>query len=123
MVRYDQAYNNKIARTEANFNRKVARLQKAGLTNIPSKVSIKDIKNRDRAVAAIFETAGQAFYVYAMSGGNAIIAAPLIGSYCIVSLVLSRIILKEKLSKKKYISVALVLIGIVMMGIIEGLAE
>ena len=46
MVRYDQAYNNKIARTVANFNRKVARLQKAGLTNIPSKVSIKDIKNR-----------------------------------------------------------------------------
>ena len=87
------------------------------------KFNFKDLKNRDRAVAAIFETAGQAFYVYAMSGGNAIVAAPLIGSYCIVSLVLSRIILKEKLSWKKYISVALVLIGIVMMGIIEGLAE
>ncbi len=87
------------------------------------KFNLRDFKNRDRLFAAAFETAGQAFYVYAMSGGNAIISAPLIGSYCIVSLVLSKIFLKEKLSKEKYISVFLVLIGILLMGIAEGLAE
>ncbi len=87
------------------------------------KFGFKDFKNRDRLFAAVFETAGQAFYVYAMSDGNAMVAAPLIGSYCIVSLILSRFVLKEKLSGKKYISVFLVLLGIVLMGILEGLAE
>ena len=85
------------------------------------KFSFSEFKQKDRLSAAIFETLGQAFYVYAMSG-NAIVAAPLIGSYCIVSLVLSRVFLKEKLSKQKYISIALAVLGIVIMGIIEGLA-
>ena len=72
--------------------------------------------------AAIFETLGQSVYVFAMSG-NAAIAAPLISAYSIISLILSRIFLKEKLSKKHYISICLVMLGIILLGVAEGLAE
>ena len=82
--------------------------------------SFTEFKQKDRLFAAIFETLGQAFYVYAMSG-NAIVSAPLIGSYCIVSLILSRVFLKEKLSGKKYLSIGIAVLGIVLMGVIEGL--
>ncbi|MCD7804282.1 MAG: DMT family transporter [Oscillospiraceae bacterium] len=79
-------------------------------------------KQGDKVAAAIFETAGQYFYVYAMSG-NAIVAAPLISAYSIVSIVLSRIFLKEKLTPKQYIAIAIVMAGILVMGVAEGLAE
>ena len=77
---------------------------------------------KDRAAAALFETAGQATYVYAMSG-MAVVAAPMIASYSIVSLILSRIFLKEKLSAKQYVAVAIVMLGIAALGLAEGLAE
>lgn len=54
-------------------------------------------RHKDKILAAVFETAGQFTYVYALSGNGAI-AAPIISSVCIVSLLLSRIFLKEKLS-------------------------
>jgi drug/metabolite transporter (DMT)-like permease len=73
-----------------------------------------------RASAAIFETAGQFFYVYAMTD-RAIIAAPLIASYSVVSVILSRIFLKEKLSTQHYIFVVIVLIGIALLGIADEL--
>jgi len=63
--------------------------------------------------AGVFETAGQFAYIYAL-GDNAIVAAPLISSYCIFSLVWARIILKEKLSWKQYLVIAA--IGIVILG-------
>ena len=53
-------------------------------------------KQGSRITAAVLETAGQAAYVYAMSGQGAV-AAPMIAAYSIVSLILSRIFLKEKL--------------------------
>lgn len=68
-----------------------------------------------KAFAAIFETAGQLFYVFAMSE-NAIIAAPLIASYSIVSVILSRIFLWERLSKLQYVFVAIVMVGIAILG-------
>lgn len=77
-------------------------------------------KQRDRILAASAETLGQITYVYAISG-NAIVVAPMISSYCIVSLILSRIFLKEKLSKKQYLMVGLVIIGILTLGIIDGI--
>lgn len=77
-------------------------------------------EQKDRAAAAIFETAGQAVYVYAMSG-NGVVAAPMIASYSIVSLVLSRIFLKEKLTAKQYAAIAAVMAGIAMLGISEAL--
>lgn len=74
---------------------------------------------RDKALAAVFETAGQLTYVYAMSGNGAV-AAPIISSVCVVSLIFSRIFLKEKLTKKQYFYIALVIIGILMLAILEG---
>ena len=79
-------------------------------------------RNISRILAAVFETAGQATYVYAMSG-NGVVAAPMIASYSIVSLILSRIFLKEKLTKLQYAAVTAVIIGIALLGLAEGLAE
>lgn len=77
---------------------------------------------KNRLFAAVFETAGQAAYVYAMSGNGAV-AAPMIASYSIVSLILSRLFLKEKLSRAQYAVVSAVLAGIALLGVSEGLAE
>lgn len=76
------------------------------------------IKEKPMLAAAIFETAGEFFYVYAMSG-NATISAPIVGSYCVLSMLLSRIFLKEKLTVKEYISIFLVLIGIFILAVLD----
>jgi len=73
---------------------------------------------KNNLFAAIFETAGQLFYVYAMSG-KAIIAAPMVSSYCVVSMILSSIILKEKLTKKEYTALGFIILGIIILGIVE----
>ena len=76
-------------------------------------------KQKDKVVAAICETAGQLTYVYAMSGNGAI-AAPILSSVCVVSLILSRIFLKEKLTKKQYLFICIIIVGILMLAILEG---
>ena len=78
------------------------------------KIAIKEQK--DRIGAAIFETLGQFTYVYALSG-FATVSVVMISAYSIVSIILSRIFLKEKLNKKQYITIALVMIGIILLGI------
>ncbi len=83
------------------------------------KVKFEITKQKDKAIAAVCETAGQLTYVYAMSGNGAI-AAPIISSVCVVSLLLSRIFLKEKLSLKQYLFIAVIIVGILMLAIIEG---
>lgn len=70
---------------------------------------------KDRGLAAIFETLGQFFYVFAISA-NAVIVAPLISSYSMVSVILSRIFLKEKLTAKQYAVIAMIMIGIFILG-------
>ncbi len=72
----------------------------------------------NRFLAALLETGGQLSYVYALSG-NGIAAAPIIASYCVASLLLGRIFLKEKLERKQYFGVGLVIVGIIIMGILE----
>ena len=72
--------------------------------------------------AACCEQFGQIFYVYAMAA-RPVLAAPVVASYCIVSLLLSRWILKERLTPSQYVCVALVVAGIVLLGIAEGLAS
>lgn len=78
------------------------------------------MKEKDKGFAAIFETIGQFFYVFAMAG-NGVVAAPLIASYSIFSIIFSRIFLKEKLSKKQYLVVAYVILGIILLGVAEEL--
>ena len=77
-------------------------------------------QHKDKILAAVFETAGQFTYVYALSGNGAI-AAPIISSVCIVSLLLSRIFLKEKLSWKTYAFIAVVIFGILLLAVAEEL--
>jgi drug/metabolite transporter (DMT)-like permease len=80
------------------------------------RVNIKEEKIR--IGAAIFETFGQLMYVYAMSG-NAIIAAPIVSSVCVISIILARIFLKEKLKLKQYGAVLSVIIGIFVLAFAE----
>lgn len=69
---------------------------------------------------AIFETAGQFAYIYALADtAHAALAAPIISSYCVASVLWSRIFLKEKLSIKHYASILLVVAGIVILGILD----
>lgn len=77
---------------------------------------------RDKGLAALCEEFGQVFYVYAMAR-KPLLAAPMVASYCIVSVILSRIFLKEKLKAGQYACVVSVIVGIVLLGISEGLAE
>ena len=80
----------------------------------------KFAEQKDKALAAVCETAGQLTYVYAMASGNGAIAAPIISAVCVVSLILSRIFLKEKLSKKQYMFIGIIIVGILMLAVIEG---
>lgn len=91
-------------------------------------VKTKEIYNpfaksqRTKGIAALCEEGGQVFYVYAMAG-KPILAAPMVASYCIVSVILSRIFIKEKLKSSQYACVVSVIVGVVLLGISEGLAE
>ena len=69
---------------------------------------------------AVFETAGQFFYIYALADTEHVaFAAPIISAYCAVSVLWGRIFLKERLSARHYLSILTVLIGIVIMGILD----
>ena len=76
-------------------------------------------KQKDKFLAAIFETAGQFTYVYALSGNGAV-AAPILSSGCIVALLLSRIFLKEKLTPMKYLFITIVIVGVLILAVVEG---
>ena len=66
-------------------------------------------------VGAIFETAGQFAYIFAISA-NTIAAAPVISAYCVASVIWSRIFLKEKLSLKHYVMIGICAVGIMILG-------
>jgi drug/metabolite transporter (DMT)-like permease len=76
-------------------------------------------QHKDKILAAVFETAGQFTYVYALGGVDAV-AAPILSSVCVVSLLLSRIFLKEKLTKKQYLFIGIIIVGILMLAVLEG---
>ena len=70
-------------------------------------------------LGAVFETAGQFTYIMALASGEAALAAPIISSYCMASVLWSRLFLKEKLSAKHYICIAITFAGILIMGIYD----
>ncbi len=72
------------------------------------------LKEKYKGMAAIFETLGQFFYVFAMASDSTI-GASIVGSYCILSLILSRIFLKEKLKTEKYIAIGIAIIGLILL--------
>ena len=79
---------------------------------------MKWLSQKDKFLASVFETFGQLMYVYAMSG-NAIIAAPIVSSVCVVSVILARIFLKEKMTLKQYIAIFSVIVGILVLAVAE----
>ena len=69
---------------------------------------------------AVFETAGQFAYIYAIADTEHLaMSAPIISSYCAASVLWSRIFLKEKLSWKHYGMIFLIVAGIAIMGVLD----
>ncbi len=71
-----------------------------------------------KTVGALCETVGQMFYMLVVVSEYKV-GLVIISSYCAVSMLWSRIFLKEKLTKKHYIAIALAFIGIVILGIYD----
>ena len=80
------------------------------------KIKIKDEKTR--LSAAIFETLGQFTYVFAISS-HSVITAPIVACYSALSVLLSRIFLKEKINKLQYLALFLIFFSIIMLAILE----
>ncbi len=75
---------------------------------------------RPKYIGAIFETAGQFAYIYALADSEHVaMSAPIISSYCAVSVLWSRLFLKEKLSWKHYFAIATTVVGIIIMGVFD----
>lgn len=96
----------------------------AGIVSFIYTVVIKKQKLLPKAegpkyVGAAFETAGQLAYIYALASGESALAAPIIASYCMVSVLWSRLFLKEKLSWKHYTCILVTFAGILIMGIYD----
>jgi len=96
----------------------------AGIVSFIYTVVIKKQKLLPKAegpkyVGAAFETAGQLAYIYALASGESALAAPIIASYCMVSVLWSRLFLKEKLSWKHYTCILVTFVGILIMGIYD----
>lgn len=71
-------------------------------------------------VGALFETAGQLAYIYAIADEEHLaMSAPIISSYCMVSVLWSRLFLKEKLSWKHYTAIGVTILGIIIMGVFD----
>ena len=69
---------------------------------------------------AVFETAGQFFYIYALADSEHVaFAAPIISSYCVASVIWSRIFLRERLSWKHYAAICTVIAGVIILGILD----
>ncbi len=75
---------------------------------------------RPKYIGALFETAGQFAYIYALADTEHVaMSAPIISSYCAASVLWSRIFLKEKLSWKHYCMIAVTIAGIIIMGVFD----
>ena len=75
----------------------------------------KVLSQKWKILAAIFETIGQATYLFALSDGGGIAAVILGAGTVIFSFIFSRIFLKEKLTQIQYIFIFLIFAGILML--------
>ena len=82
------------------------------------KVKVNIFNEKDKFLAAIFETLGQFTYVFAISS-HSVITAPIVGCYCAFSVLLSRMFLKEKINKWQYLALILIFSGIILLAILE----
>ena len=73
-------------------------------------------------VGAVFETAGQLAYIYAINdSAHVMFSAPIISAYCALSVVWGRLFLKERLTWKHYLAIAVTVVGIVILGLFDEL--
>ena len=68
--------------------------------------------------AATCETLGTIAFTFAVAI-SPILTSPITSSYCIVTIILARIFLKERLTKKQYLSLAFLVAGIALLGVSE----
>jgi drug/metabolite transporter (DMT)-like permease len=112
-----------LPESEANMTYEITFLMVALILLVYLRVVKKEkmslFNEKAKGLAAIFETAGQFFYVGAIAS-NAIVVAPMIASYSIVSVIWSRIFLKEKMSNKQYIMILAIIISIAVLGFYDG---
>lgn len=71
--------------------------------------------NKDLLLGGVCETIGQVFYMAVMFSEFSV-GMVIISAYCAISVLWSRIFLKEKMSWKHYAVIALVIAGIVILG-------
>ena len=71
-----------------------------------------------RCGAATGETFGTMTFIFAASI-NPVLTAPITSLYCLVTILLARIFLKERLTKKQFTSLAFLIAGILLFGISE----
>ena len=88
-------------------------------TCIIKKQKLLPKREAPKYIGACFETAGQLAYIYALASGESALAAPIIASYCMASVLWSRLFLKEKLSWKHYACILVTFTGIVIMGVYD----
>ena len=73
-----------------------------------------------RYVAAFFETAGQFFYIHALSdSAHVAFTVPIVSAYCVGSVVCGRVFLRERLSKKHYACILAVALGVILLGVLD----
>ena len=77
----------------------------------------KILSQKWKILAALFEMIGQATYLFALQEGQGIAAVILGAGNVIVSLLLSRIFLKEKLSLVQYVFIAVIMSGIILLSV------
>jgi len=87
---------------------------------VPKKNEDNEVKTSKiyKALAALFEVVGQGTYLFALSEGSGIAAVILGAGTVIVSLILSRIFLKEKLTVIQYGFIAIILAGIIILSVV-----
>ena len=79
---------------------------------------IKKFKeNKLKLIGTLVETAGQYTYIYAFAFGDAALASPYIAAYSIVTIILSRIFLKEKLKPRQYVLIGLIIAGLITLSV------
>jgi drug/metabolite transporter (DMT)-like permease len=71
-----------------------------------------------RCGAGVGDSLGTLAFTFAV-GINPILTAPVTSSYCLVTILLARILLKERLTKKQYLSLAFLIVGIALLGVSE----
>ena len=71
-----------------------------------------------RCGAGVSDSLGTLTFTFAV-GINPILTAPVTSSYCLVTIILARILLKERLTKKQYLSLAFLVVGIALLGVSE----